>query len=69
MDDMILIHRDKNNLQKCLAEIEGHCSSELKLSLNQKTQIGKVSNGIDFLGFRHTLTSSGKVITKIAGFI
>lgn len=65
IDDIILIHKDKKYLQKCLIEIERLCNSELGLSLNQKTQIGKVSNGIDFLGFRHTLTSNGKVITKM----
>ena len=65
MDDMILIHRDKKYLQKCRIEIEKYCNRELKLSLNKKTQIGKVSDGIDFLGFRHSLSSSGKVILKL----
>lgn len=65
MDDMILIHIDKKYLQKCLVEINNLCNNDLKLFLNEKTQIGKVSNGIDFLGFRHTLTNTGKVITKM----
>ena len=33
--------------------------------MNQKIQIGIASNGIDFLGFRHTLSNSGKVIRKL----
>lgn len=65
MDDMILIHRDKEYLQKCLKEIKKLCLTELKLELNSKTQIGKVSNGIDFLGYRHILDEKGKVIRKL----
>lgn len=65
MDDMILIHSDKKYLQECKKEIEKYCKEKLKLELNEKTQIGKVSNGIDFLGFRHILTRTGKVITKL----
>lgn len=35
------------------------------MELNQKTQIGLAYNGIDFLGFNHILTNSGKVIRKL----
>ena len=65
MDDMILIHRDKNYLRYCLKEIEKMCNKELKLSLNKKTQIGKVKNGIDFLGYRFILTETGKIVKKL----
>ena len=65
MDDFILIHRDKKYLQYCMAKIAEVADSELKLELNHKTQIGKVRNGIDFLGFRHYLTETGKVETKL----
>lgn len=65
MDDFILIHRNKKYLQYCLKRINQVCNSELNLELNEKTQIGLVSNGIDFLGFRHTLSDSGKVIRKL----
>lgn len=65
MDDIILIHRDKDFLKRCKSEIEKYCNSILDLELNQKTQIGKASIGIDFLGFRHILTPSGKVIRKM----
>lgn len=67
MDDMILIHRDKKYLQKCLREIENVCNNELSLSLNEKTQIGKVCNGIDFLGYRYVLNYRGKIIRKLRG--
>lgn len=65
MDDMILLHRDKNYLRYCLKEIEKICNEELKLSLNSKTQIGKVKNGIDFLGYRHILNEKGRIIRKL----
>ena len=65
MDDFILIHRDKKYLQYCLKRINEVCNAELNLELNEKTQIGLASNGIDFLGFRHTLSDSGKVIRKL----
>lgn len=65
MDDMILIHHDKEYLKKCLYEIRRICHDDLHLLLNQKTQIGMVKNGIDFLGYRHILTTEGKIITKL----
>lgn len=65
MDDMILIHRDKSYLQYSLKEIETKCEKELKLSLNQKTQIGIVKNGIDFLGYRHILNENGSITRKL----
>ena len=65
MDDMILLSRDKSFLRKCQKRIEEVCATELNLSLNNKTQVGKASIGIDFLGFRHILTTSGKVVKKL----
>lgn len=65
MDDFILLHRDKKYLQYCLEKINKVCIEKLDLELNQKTQIGLAYNGIDFLGFNHILTNSGKVIRKL----
>ncbi len=65
MDDFILIHRDKKFLQYCLLRIDEVCKQELNIELNKKTQIGRVCNGIDFLGFRHILTSNGKIIKRL----
>ena len=66
MDDMVLIHNDKKYLQECLIKIREICNCELKLLLNEpKTQIGQVKNGIDFLGFNHRMTETGKVIIKL----
>ena len=65
MDDMILIHRDKQYLNYCKNEIDKLCNELLDLKLNQKTQIGIVKNGIDFLGYRHILTGKGRIIVKL----
>lgn len=64
MDDGVLIHRDKNHLQYCLAKIKEICS-ELGIVLNEKkTQIVKLSRGIKFLKTRFILTKTGKIIRK-----
>lgn len=65
MDDIILIHRDKMYLRQCPSKIEEICLKKLNLSLNKKTQIGKVSDGIDFLGYSHSITKTGKVIVRL----
>lgn len=64
MDDFYLIHESKEYLQHCRHEIE-RIVSELGLSLNNKTNIFPIRNGIDFLGFHLYLTETGKVIRKV----
>ena len=64
MDDFYLIHKDKQHLRYCLAEINKYVN-DLGLSLNKKTCISPLKNGIDFLGFHTYLTESGKVIRKL----
>lgn len=61
MDDFILVHPDKAFLQQCRVKIEKFCTEKLKLQLNSKTQIGRLKDGVDFLGFRHRLTATGRV--------
>ncbi len=64
MDDFFLIHEDKAYLQYCRAEIEKHVAA-IGLSLNNKTNIYPLRNGIDFLGFHTYLTETGAVIRKV----
>lgn len=64
MDDFYLLHKDKEYLKSCRKKIEEHVG-ELGLTLNNKTQILPLKNGIDFLGFHTYLTESGKVIRKM----
>lgn len=65
MDDFILIHEDKAYLEYCLRVIEKWLS-RLHLSLNAKTHIHPLRQGIEFLKWRFILTSSGKVIRKMS---
>ena len=65
MDDMILIHHDKEYLKQCLADMEYYANTELQIDFNQKTQIHHISEGVDYLGFHFYLTDTGKVIRKL----
>ena len=61
MDDMILIHHDKDFLKYCLSIIEKKLT-EINLSLNKKkTQIYPLKQGVNFLGFKFKMTETGKV--------
>ncbi len=63
MDDLYLIHHDKDYLKYCLQKINKIIYS-LKLSLNGKTQIMPFKQGIKFLGF-HTYINDGQIVCKI----
>lgn len=65
MDDFVLIHPDKEYLKYCKAEIEKYLVS-LHLTLNEKTHIFKLSQGIIFLKWRYLLTPKGKVVRKMS---
>lgn len=65
MDDFVLIDKDKDKLKNALAELKLFLEKELKLELNQKTQIFPIKNGVDYLGFHSYLTENGKVIRNI----
>lgn len=64
MDDFYLIHEDKEYLRHCWKEIENHVGN-LGLTLNGKTNIYPLKNGIDFLGFHTYLNETGAVIKKV----
>ena len=65
MDDLVLLHPDKEVLKKCLAELREVAAKELKLEFNQKTQIFPLSQGVDYVGWHFYLTDTGKVIRKL----
>lgn len=65
MDDLVIIHSDKEKLVHYLEDIRIKMS-EIGLALNnRKTQIFKISQGINFLGFKFCLSDSGKVYTLL----
>lgn len=63
VDDFYLIHKSKEHLKYCLEEIKKRLPN---VELNNKTQISKIKNGIEYLGFKYYLTDTGKVIMKLA---
>ena len=65
MDDLILIHEDKEWLKECKKKIEEKLQ-ELHLSMNRrKTQIFPITQRIKFLGFSYELKDTGKVIMRV----
>lgn len=52
MDDFILVFPNKEAAQKALTEIDRFLSTELRLQLNQKTQILPAKNGVNFCGYK-----------------
>lgn len=53
MDDFVILHRDKAELWRLLAQIRDFLACELHLTLNSKTSVFPVSQGVDFAGYRH----------------
>lgn len=51
MDDMIMLHHDKQFLRQAFIRIKEMVAME-NLSTNNKSKIGKISEGIDFVGYR-----------------
>ena len=64
MDDFYLIHPSKEYLKYCLTVITEFLKT-LKLSLNGKTQISPLKNGVNYLGFHTYITDDGKIIRKL----
>lgn len=64
MDDGVLLHPSKEYLREVLARV-GEQAAELRLELNEKTQIFPLSQGVDFLGFHFYLTQTGKVVRRL----
>ena len=66
MDDLILIHDNKEHLKYCLSII-GNWLLERSLNVNKKkTQLFKVRQGIIFLGFKFKLIETGKVVMTLS---
>lgn len=65
MDDFIIVHKDKKFIYMLFDKIK-EVVSELELSLNSKSQIFPLKNGVTYLGYRYIITPTGKVIKKVA---
>lgn len=64
MDDFYLIHPSKAYLEYCLQVITAYLKT-LDLTLNGKTQISPLKNGVSYLGFHTYITPQGKPIRKL----
>ena len=65
MDDILIIHEDKERLTLILAEIERKLS-DIGFEIHKdKTHITSLSKGFTFLGFEYKLTKTGKVIMTL----
>lgn len=62
MDDFIILSEDKRCLKDALADIERFLADKLRLKLNPKTGIFKVTQGVNYVGYRHWHTH--KLIRK-----
>ena len=62
MDDFILIHKDKEYLEKCLEEIKIFLEKQKMELKPEKTFIKSLNEKILFLGFYYRLTETGKVV-------
>ena len=64
MDDLIILHHDKEYLKYCLQKI--NCElQKLDLEFNSKTHIFPISQGVEFLGGRFSVLKSGKILIKV----
>lgn len=66
MDDFVLVHPDKEYLAWCREQIRKRLDAS-DLTLNKKTSLFPLSQGITFLQRRFIVTETGKVIAKISG--
>jgi hypothetical protein len=64
MDDIYLIHSDKEYLKYCFGEIKKICD-KLKITINaKKSRIVKLEQGVDFLKGKYFLLPSGKILRR-----
>jgi len=65
MDDMILLHEDKQVLRECRKKIEAKLK-EMNFELHEKkSKLFPIKQGLRFLGFRYVVTKTGKVLQLI----
>jgi retron-type reverse transcriptase len=54
VDDFVILHNSKEQLEEWKIEIDGFLKQKLKIELHtQKSQVCPLSRGIDFVGFRN----------------
>lgn len=64
-DDFYFIDNDKEHLKQSIAKLKEFLD-DLKLELNPKSQIIKISRGLSFLGFHYLISDEGCVQIRLA---
>ena len=64
MDDFILIVNERNTASLCLQKIREEVE-KLNITLNDKSQIIPIENGISFLGWRFHFGEKGKIVQSL----
>lgn len=62
MDDLIILDKDKKDLQVLLLELKIKAQKKYKLNFNSKTQITPIRHGILFLGWKIFPVENNKLI-------
>lgn len=62
MDDLIILDKDKKDLQVLLLELKIKAQKKYKLNFNSKTQITPIRHGISFLGWKIFPIENNKLI-------
>ena len=64
MDDFILVSHSKDKLQHALNRMK-ETLCDLGLEFNEKTQVFPICTGVEYLGWRFSLTETGAVARRI----
>lgn len=62
MDDFYLIHKDREYLEYCMKEIRNYVEDKLHLTLNKKTHIHPINQGVCFIGYRAELNEKTNAV-------
>lgn len=65
MDDMVMIHHDKEFLECCLSDLKEYLERDGFMLHPEKTRIYSLSEGIELLGFRFMLSPSGRALMEL----
>jgi len=65
MDDLVLIHDDREYLKEVLGGLREYAENVLFLEFNEKTHIFPLSQGVDYLGWHFYLTDTGKIVKRL----
>lgn len=65
MDDLIIVHSDKDYLIELLKELKRTAKNQLKLVFNGKTQIVPLHKGVTFLGWKFQYAEMDKIVMRI----